>query len=64
MTLKKEDIYEFTEKYSKVCLENDSVDKELFAKYGVKRGLRDLNGKGVLTVTNKLFLQNHIFLLP
>ena len=35
MTLKKEDIYEFTEKYSKVCLENDSVDKELFAKYGV-----------------------------
>lgn len=53
MTLKKEDIYEFTEKYSKVCLENDSVDKELFAKYGVKRGLRDLNGKGVLTgITN------------
>ena len=37
MTLKKEDIYEFTEKYSKVCLENDSVDKELFTKYGVKR---------------------------
>ena len=53
MTLKKEDIYEFTEKYSKVCLENDSVDKELFTKYGVKRGLRDLNGKGVLTgITN------------
>lgn len=27
----------------------DAIDSELFAKYEVKRGLRDLNGRGVLT---------------
>ena len=27
---------------------NTAIDKELYAKYEVKRGLRDLNGKGVL----------------
>lgn len=53
MTLKKEDVRGFTEKYSKVCKKNDSVEKELFTEYGVKRGLRDLNGKGVVTgITN------------
>lgn len=53
MTLKKEDVRVFTEKYSKVCKKNDSVEKELFTEYGVKRGLRDLNGKGVVTgITN------------
>jgi len=34
---------------SKLCVEKDIVDPELFTKYEVKRGLRDLNGKGVLT---------------
>lgn len=53
MTLKKEDIRVFTEKYSEICKKNDSVEKELFTEYGVKRGLRDLNGKGVVTgITN------------
>ena len=53
MTLKKGDVRVFTEKYSKVCKKNDSVEKELFTEYGVKRGLRDLNGKGVVTgITN------------
>lgn len=53
MTVTREDIKDFTKKYSKICKENDSVDKELFAQYGVKRGLRDLNGRGVLTgITN------------
>lgn len=28
--------------------ENNAIDKELYTKYEVKRGLRDLNGKGVL----------------
>lgn len=28
--------------------QNDSIDSELYAKYNVKRGLRDLNGRGVL----------------
>lgn len=53
MTVTREDLREFTEKYSKICKSNDSIDKQLFAEYGVKRGLRDLNGKGVLTgITN------------
>lgn len=30
------------------CEENNTIDKELYTKYEVKRGLRDLNGKGVL----------------
>ena len=44
MTLKKEDVINFTKKYSEICVKNDSVDKELFAEYGVNRGLRDING--------------------
>lgn len=32
-----------------MCREHDSIEEELFKKYGVNRGLRDLNGKGVLT---------------
>lgn len=34
---------------SKLCEQADLVDPELYTKYEVKRGLRDLNGKGVLT---------------
>ena len=30
------------------CEKNNEIDKELYTKYEVKRGLRDLNGKGVL----------------
>lgn len=33
---------------AKLCEANTEIDKELYAKYEVKRGLRDLNGKGVL----------------
>ncbi|MDD5949481.1 MAG: citrate/2-methylcitrate synthase [Lachnospiraceae bacterium] len=33
---------------SEKCRTYSSIDSELFAKYDVKRGLRDLNGKGVL----------------
>lgn len=53
MTVTKENIKDFTEKYAQICRKNDTVEKELFTEYGVKRGLRDLNGKGVLTgITN------------
>ncbi len=31
------------------CVENSRIDADLYAKFDVKRGLRDLNGKGVLT---------------
>ena len=33
---------------SKLCEQNGKIDKELYSKYDVKRGLRDINGKGVL----------------
>ena len=33
---------------STLCDKNGKIDKELYTKYDVKRGLRDLNGKGVL----------------
>lgn len=33
---------------AELCEKNNEIDKELYTKYEVKRGLRDLNGKGVL----------------
>ncbi|MBC5742712.1 citrate/2-methylcitrate synthase [Lachnospiraceae bacterium MD308] len=36
------------EHYAQLCVKNNAIDKELYTKYEVKRGLRDLNGKGVL----------------
>lgn len=33
---------------SELCEKNGKIDKELYSKYDVKRGLRDINGKGVL----------------
>lgn len=36
-------------KLSQLCMEKDLVNPELYTKYKVNRGLRDLNGKGVLT---------------
>jgi len=47
--MKKSNIAEYASEKCIVCRENDTVDEELFKKYGVNRGLRDLNGKGVLT---------------
>ena len=34
---------------AQVCENNGCIDKDLYTKFDVKRGLRDLNGKGVLT---------------
>lgn len=39
----------YTEKYQKLCMENDVIPDSLFKEYGVNRGLRDINGNGVLT---------------
>ena len=44
-------LFEITEEIkhlSEICLKNNAIEKELYTKYEVKRGLRDLNGKGVL----------------
>ena len=32
-----------------ICESRDRIDRNLFDEFGVKRGLRDYNGKGVLT---------------
>jgi len=32
-----------------LCKKNTTIDPQLYAKYDVKRGLRDISGKGVLT---------------
>lgn len=37
------------EDLSELCIQNNQIDMGLYDKYEVKRGLRDLNGKGVLT---------------
>ena len=34
--------------FAELCERNNAIDKDLYTKYEVKRGLRDLNGKGVL----------------
>lgn len=36
-------------RYAQICMENTKFDPALYTKYDVKRGLRDLDGKGVLT---------------
>ena len=40
---------DYAKKLEDLCMRNDAVSKELYQQYGVKRGLRDENGKGVLT---------------
>lgn len=36
------------QRFSELCEKNNAIDKSLYTQYEVKRGLRDLNGKGVL----------------
>ena len=44
-----EDVNKFIEEHSRICEKNDLIPTELYTKYEVKKGLRDSNGKGVLT---------------
>ena len=39
----------FSEKYKNLCTGHDVIPDSLFKEYGVNRGLRDINGNGVLT---------------
>ncbi len=48
---KKNDFFEITPeilRLSEACVAHDAIDPSLYVKYDVKRGLRDLNGKGVV----------------
>lgn len=40
---------EYAKRQAKLCRANDSINKDLFSEFGVKQGLRDENGQGVLT---------------
>ena len=44
-----EQIYDYAKKQESVCVKNDNISPRLFVEYGVNQGLRDENGKGVLT---------------
>ena len=51
--MNEKEMLEYMKKGAILCQDEDVVDSSLYDKYGVKRGLRDLNGHGVLTgVTN------------
>ncbi len=39
---------DYAEGRVEICRKNDSIEKELYARHGVKKGLRDENGNGVL----------------
>ena len=40
---------QYTDTYGKLCENMDSIPEDYYEKYGVKRGLRDKNGNGVLS---------------
>ncbi|MBO7401968.1 MAG: citrate/2-methylcitrate synthase [Lachnospiraceae bacterium] len=44
---------QYAERQAPVCVRSGEIPRELYGEYGVKRGLRDLNGQGVITgITN------------
>ncbi|MBQ8764218.1 MAG: citrate/2-methylcitrate synthase [Clostridia bacterium] len=46
--MKKSEIIEYIASKETVCQKNDEIDPKLYEEYGVKKGLRDKNGNGVL----------------
>ena len=49
MTTGKDFLSDYATRKQDICISNDTISDNLFKEYGVNRGLRDLNGKGVLT---------------
>lgn len=45
----KDDVKAYANSKKDLCVAVDTIPEELFHKFGVNRGLRDVNGKGVLT---------------
>lgn len=39
---------------------NNSIDEELYRKYSVNRGLRNINGNGVLTGLTEIYRDSSI----
>lgn len=44
-----QNITDYINSKAMLCSKNDNISRELYSQYGVKRGLRDENGQGVLT---------------
>lgn len=42
-------VEKYVKDHEELCIKNDVIPQGLFEEYGVKKGLRDLNGQGVLT---------------
>lgn len=49
MAMKNVNTEETIKRLAKRCMEHSKIDTDLYTKYEVKRGLRDISGKGVLT---------------
>lgn len=49
MAKREEQLANYAAQKRTLCVENDTISDSLFQEYGVNRGLRDVNGKGVLT---------------
>ena len=49
MAKREEQLANYAAQKKALCVENDTISDSLFKEYGVNRGLRDINGKGVLT---------------
>ena len=50
MTMMNEkNVKEYSESITPICEKNDRITPRLYDEYGVNLGLRDENGKGVLT---------------
>lgn len=47
--MKRSNVMDYAIGKKDLCLSNDYISEDLYQKYSVNRGLRDLNGKGVLT---------------
>ena len=45
---------DYVERNEAICRKNDNIDPRLYEEFGVNRGLRDENGKGVLTGLTKI----------
>ena len=45
----RKDTLEYAASKNALCIKNDTISDKLFSEYGVNRGLRDVNGKGVPT---------------
>ena len=50
------------EELTNICLDNSKMDVSLYGQYDVKRGLRDINGVGVLAGLTQI--SNVVSVLP